>query len=54
MTDIIVIVILTLIIGFASYYIYKSKKNGAKCIGCPYSNSCGKPECTCNKEKDSL
>ena len=38
--DIIVIVILALIVGGALLYIRKNKKNGIKCIGCPYAKSC--------------
>ena len=40
--DIIVILIIAAIIGGASYYIYKAKKSGKKCIGCPDSATCGK------------
>jgi len=35
MTEIIVIAVLAVIIGSAAGYVYKSKKNGHKCIGCP-------------------
>lgn len=38
--EIIAIIIIVLIIGGASFYIYKAKKNGKKCIGCPDSGSC--------------
>ena len=56
MTDIIVIAVIVLIVGGALAYIVKAKKNGKKCIGCPYADSCpsGKAGggCTCNgKEK---
>ena len=40
MADVIVIMILGLCVGGAIRYIYKSKKSGAKCIGCPHSCSC--------------
>lgn len=40
MTDFIIVVILLLIIGAAVLYIRKSKKSGAKCIGCPEGCSC--------------
>ncbi|MBR4961754.1 MAG: FeoB-associated Cys-rich membrane protein [Clostridia bacterium] len=39
--DIIIIAILGLILGAAGGYVYKAKKNGKKCIGCPDSGSCG-------------
>ena len=45
MTDIIVIAVVIAIVGGASAYIYKAKKNGAKCIGCTAGgNGCG---CSC-------
>ena len=46
MEDIIIIAILAIILILAGYYIYKSKKNGNKCIGCPYGSSC------CKKSKE--
>jgi hypothetical protein len=39
--DIIVAVVIVLCVGGASLYIYKAKKSGKKCIGCPDSSSCG-------------
>lgn len=50
MTDIIVIAVIVLIVGGALAYIVKAKKNGKKCIGCPYGDSCaskGKGGCGC-------
>jgi len=49
MKNLIIIFILLIIVGLASGYIIKAKKRGAKCIGCPYANSCGakKAECAC-------
>lgn len=41
MADFIVIVILVCCVGGACYYIYKNKKKGVKCIGCPHAKSCG-------------
>lgn len=40
MIDIIVILIIAVILSSAAYYIYKEKKNGNKCIGCPYGKQC--------------
>ena len=45
MTDIIVVAVLAVIVGFAARYVYRAKKSGAKCIGCPAGGSC----CTCGK-----
>jgi len=40
MENIIIIAIIVVIAGLAALYIYKAKKKGAKCIGCPYSCNC--------------
>lgn len=40
MDNIIVIAILVIIVGLASFYIYKAKKSGKKCIGCPDGCNC--------------
>ena len=40
MENIILIVVLVLILGGAGIYIYKAKKKGQKCIGCPSGGSC--------------
>ncbi len=45
MTDIIIGLILLVLVGGASFYIVREKKKGRKCIGCPYSGTCGKDEC---------
>ena len=34
-------VLIALIIGAAACYIYREKKRGAKCIGCPSAKTCG-------------
>ncbi len=52
MGEIIAIALIALIIGGAGLYIYKAKKSGAKCIGCPHAKSCcsktGQSKCTCS------
>ena len=49
MTDLIIIGILGIVCGTAAGYIYKAKKRGAKCIGCPSSSTCsGKGMHPCN------
>ena len=48
MVNAILVVILLVIIGGAAIYVYKAKKNGKKCIGCPHADECGGP-CNCNK-----
>ena len=41
MTDFIVMAIVLAIVGGAAFYIYKEKKKGVKCIGCPAGKKCG-------------
>jgi hypothetical protein len=38
--DYLIIAIIVGIFGFAGWFIYRSKKSGKKCIGCPDSGSC--------------
>lgn len=47
MIHVIVIVILVLMIAGVSLYLYKAKKRGEKCIGCPYAKQCGNNQCSC-------
>lgn len=47
MDNLIIAIILIAIIGGAIYYIYKAKKSGQKCIGCPHSKECSS-KCNCN------
>ena len=53
MENIILIVVILAIVAGASWYIYKEKKSGRKCIGCPDSGSCahcaGGSCCGCGK-----
>ena len=52
--DYVIIAIVVLILGLSAWFIWKSKKSGKKCIGCPDSGSCsgncGGCSCGC-KEK---
>lgn len=45
--DYIVIVVILTVLGIAGWSIYKSKKNGKKCIGCPDSCACASGNCGC-------
>ena len=40
MTDIIVVLVVAVVVALASFYIYRSKKSGNKCVGCPVSKNC--------------
>ncbi len=42
MENLIIIAVLAVLIGGACLYLYKAKKKGQACIGCPYSKQCGK------------
>lgn len=42
MANIIIIALVIVLNGLAVTYLYRSKKKGKTCIGCPYSGSCGK------------
>ena len=54
-TDYIVIAVIAAILLLAGFCIYKSKKSGKKCIGCPDSCACSAGNCNggcsgqCNK-----
>ena len=39
--DYIMIAVIAVIVFGAGYAIYRSKKSGKKCIGCPDNGSCG-------------
>ena len=39
--DIIIALVVIVIVGAAVLYIYRARKRGQKCIGCPYSKTCG-------------
>ena len=47
MENYIIIAILVVIVGLAVGYIYKAKKSGKKCIGCPDGCSCNKNKGNC-------
>ncbi len=48
MIDILIGLVVTVIVVAALLYIRKQKKNGAACIGCSSSGSCGKKNCDCH------
>ncbi len=52
MTDLIVILIIALIVGLAAGYVYRAKKRGEKCVGCPAAKSGAcKGSCCCSDKK---
>ena len=46
MADFIVIALVALITGAAARYVWKAKKSGKTCIGCPGSGSCSGSCCS--------
>ncbi|MBO5289939.1 MAG: FeoB-associated Cys-rich membrane protein [Spirochaetales bacterium] len=42
MANVVISIILILIVGSVCFYLYKQKKSGNHCIGCPYGKQCGK------------
>ncbi len=48
MENIIAAVILVVIVGLAGFYIWKEKKSGRKCIGCPMSGCASCKGCSDN------
>lgn len=54
MENLILLALLGVILGGAAGYIYKAKKRGIKCIGCPdgktCSGNCGGCSCSCQKQ----
>ncbi|MBQ3537282.1 MAG: FeoB-associated Cys-rich membrane protein [Clostridia bacterium] len=53
MDNIIIIAIIVIIVGFSGLYIYKAKKSGKKCIGCPDSKTCSGNCSCCNSCKQT-
>ena len=51
LTDIVVLAVIAVIVGLAAFYVYKAKKSGQKCIGCPHSKTCASKNCNCGKDK---
>ena len=53
LVDIILVIVLVALVGLACLYIYKSKKAGAVCIGCPYAKECAKKGNCPSKSNDN-
>lgn len=53
MVNVIAIAVLALIVGAAGVYVYKAKKRGQKCVGCPYAKQCASRAagCGCSSAK---
>jgi len=53
MDNIILIFILLTLIGGSALYIYRAKRRGQTCIGCPHAKQCqrAKTACACGQEE---
>ena len=49
LATIIAVIALALVVFLAIRYIYKEKKKGSKCIGCPFAEGCRKYHCDGNR-----
>ena len=49
MATVIAVIAIAVILFLAVRYIYKEKKKGNACIGCPYADSCPKHRQGCSK-----
>jgi len=44
--DYLILAIIVAILGLSGWYIWRSKKQGKKCIGCPDSCACSSGNCS--------
>ena len=49
--NVVLVAVLVIIVGAASIYLYKAKKSGQKCVGCPYAKKCGSTKCSCGSNE---
>ncbi len=49
--NIVLVAVLVIIVGAALIYLYKAKKSGQKCVGCPYAKKCGSAKCSCGSNE---
>jgi hypothetical protein len=47
MVNILIIAAVLAVLGGAGYYVYKEKKSGAACVGCPNSRNCASHSSCC-------
>lgn len=52
MENVIIVAVLLCIVTGIVFYIYKQKKKGHTCIGCPYAKECSKKNCESKKENN--
>ena len=53
MENFIIVLIILLIVAGIVFYLYRAKKRGETCIGCPYAKQCGgKCDGSCHDKKE--
>ncbi len=50
LADIVIILIIAAAVAGISIYLYRAKKRGEKCIGCPYARQCSAGGGKCGSE----
>lgn len=48
MADVVVLMTVAVLVGFAFGFLWKEKKKGAKCLGCPFAGTCSKKNADSN------
>ena len=51
MENVIIVCILAAIVAGIVWYLFRVKKKGEKCVGCPYAKQCGN-KCSCSRKTD--
>ena len=53
--DYIIIIVIAAVLGLAGWFVYRSKKQGHKCIGCPDSSKCSGncAGCACGQSSEN-
>ena len=52
MIDYVIIAVIVIIVCAVSFYLYREKKSGSACIGCPHSKQCKSAHCcSCSSAK---
>lgn len=52
MVDLMLIVVIAAIIGGMILYLFRAKKRGETCIGCPYAKQCGRHRGGCHSHAE--
>lgn len=49
--DVILTIVIVAVIAFAGLFLYRAKKRGEHCVGCPHSKECSKRSCGSNGDE---